>query len=565
MALLLKAERILCDRNFDSLWFDLSQYAVELALLGEIDLSRHLVSLLFTSGAMRPYSRPTFGGLTFAWNQTQDWPQGLLEEASSEAVIEELREQYRTSTLYNLQKLQNPPPSGDDKVLEMCVAHFQGRWKKHYQVGTWRNEEDVKQLLVRALELSLQISEGIPPSSADIQDKQGTENKDGMDQDRSRIKVADLDDISSDILRRLAAGWNYHGQQIYLSEAEHLWPYYMKGLLADAMQISQETVRTRGKAVINAFSKRLREGRKAILDGKSIKELLEIGSHNTISGPGLATWAENAVEPPETLFREPATIDEIAKLEERLNIQLPEEYKEFLLISNGFGGIFNGFFNSAALFSVDEVKWNYEKYFRLPVEVLNLPYEIQDLADKIYVREETFPERKQALPLFDRVLEIGHEGRDNVWLVQPYLFEQAKAAYQQMYDRADAGQKYIIERAMEGVAGSKEDFEKMEWAVITWASGSSANMVGYGGFRRYLQDSIEDSSEVNKKTYFMEEGVISSCEINLYLGRIAFTDVTTRAMKRYKKLKTPLDELCAYCAMDTVPFRYYNHLRLSDI
>jgi hypothetical protein len=84
---------------------------------------------------------------------------------------------------------------------------------------------------------------------------------------------------------------------------------------------------------------------------------------------------------------------------------------------------------------------------------------------------------------------------DNIWLVRPELVGQARAAYMEMYEKADDQQKEIIERAIERFVGIKEAFEKMEWCCVKWTSGGGAVMHGHAGFRRYIEDLVEDSIE----------------------------------------------------------------------
>ncbi|KAF2100196.1 hypothetical protein NA57DRAFT_54295 [Rhizodiscina lignyota] len=220
---------------------------------------------------------------------------------------------------------------------------------------------------------------------------------------------------------------------------------------------------------------------------KSFQSLLQIANDNTISGAGKEYWEESGDDPPKTLFKNPATAQEIATLEDRLGIALPNDYKEFLAISNGFGsghledGIYNGYYPEPELFSVDKVNWNSEPYFQLPIDLLELPYEIIGLAS-------SFPD-------FDRVLEIGVRDVENTWLVRPELVERARVAYMEMYEKADDQQKKIIERAIEEFVGSKEAFEKLEWCCVRWSAGGAAAMRGHAGFRRYVEHVVKQGTE----------------------------------------------------------------------
>lgn len=58
-----------------------------------------------------------------------------------------------------------------------------------------------------------------------------------------------------------------------------------------------------------------------------------------------------------------------------------------------------------------------------------------------------------------------------------------------------------------GFVGSKEAFEKMEWCCVKWSAGGAADMSGHAGFRRYIEDLVEDSMEENWESNCREQGI----------------------------------------------------------
>ena len=73
------------------------------------------------------------------------------------------------------------------------------------------------------------------------------------------------------------------------------------------------------------------------MTGKSTRELLSIGEEeNTLRGPGTEYWGEAGETETAnwTLFKDPATAEDIVNLEERLGITLANDYKDFLQVSN---------------------------------------------------------------------------------------------------------------------------------------------------------------------------------------------------------------------------------------
>jgi hypothetical protein len=321
--------------------------------------------------------------------------------------------------------------------------------------------------------------------------------------DEDWVSLPDLDERSSAILEEVVARWDANQQVEYLAMAEDLWPLYISGAVAREMGLSRPEIKAKASAIVEAYSSRLANGfARTPLAGKSIMEVLEIANENTLHGPGKEYWGEAGGEDdgqddlPSTMFHQPATLEEISALEMKLDVKLPENYKQFLQASNGFGhnddGIYNGYFPSPALFDTGMVRWVEEDYFQLPIELLELPQEIEQLGD---VQERGEFGFDTALPVFDRVLEIGVRDIDNVWLVRPELVRQAKDAYKTMYKRANKKQKRTIDRAIEAFAGSKEEFNRLKWCCVTWASGGYATMASYMSFARYLEVVTASSME----------------------------------------------------------------------
>ena len=172
--------------------------------------------------------------------------------------------------------------------------------------------------------------------------------------DHEWFDVSQLDERSAGILDQIVARTHANEQVQYLAQAEHLWPLYITGVVAHAMGLGREELVTKSKLLVEIFTQRLHHGyARTQLARKGVRELLEIADENTIRGPGREHFKEtgDTVQPDFdswTLFRDPASHQDVSDLETRLGVTLQDEYKEFLHISNGFGlsrmndGIYNG-------------------------------------------------------------------------------------------------------------------------------------------------------------------------------------------------------------------------------
>jgi cell wall assembly regulator SMI1 len=109
------------------------------------------------------------------------------------------------------------------------------------------------------------------------------------------------------------------------------------GILADTFNLSKEICRRDYQEITLALSERLNKGRSLVYGNLSWKQLLEKISEVSI--------LQNDVDfPPEIieskwLGKPPATVTELENAEKSLGIKLPEDYKEFLLTTNGFESI----------------------------------------------------------------------------------------------------------------------------------------------------------------------------------------------------------------------------------
>lgn len=378
--------------------------------------------------------------------------------------------------------------------LEKCLATIRGNTGPPSPTET----------IVKALTISLTLNPRSQPGTMSL--RSGAQVHKTTEDPDHRLSVSDLDATSAELVKMVATSWNRRMIDA-LVIVEQLWPYYMRGLLADAVGISAEELKAKGENLVRAFSARLSGGyTENGLESKTLKELLEIGERNTLAGPGLRHWEEMGDGVPETLFKQPATSEQILELESRLEISLPQDYKELLSITNGFGtgdsmqdGVYNGFFPDPELYATDQVVWLTEDWIELPFEMLQIPREIEDPYRKASEAWDT------AMPMLNRVVHIGTRDIDDLWLVPPELVQKAKSAYLEMLENGNEMHRKILQRAMKDFA-SMERFMELEWCCIRNASGGAATTEVFSSFRSYLETVVGDSGQDNlsptKKSWY---------------------------------------------------------------
>ena len=224
---------------------------------------------------------------------------------------------------------------------------------------------------------------------------------------------------------------------------------------------------------------------------KSVEELVQTISCNTVNSQAAKTYGNEAYgaegeEGLTTNIKDALSRNDVAALEKRLDISLPDDYKDFLATTNGMCASQGGIDPDIPLFPASEVRWitEEEEYFTdLTADILP---DIFNLIRDIYDNEEW--------PKVGTPLEIGSEDIDEVWLLPPLKVKELVAMYLNQRERSTE-LKAIIENAVTSWAGSVGEFENLEWCVMTWASGGSVDMRAYPSFKAFLVNKAQDSAE----------------------------------------------------------------------
>ena len=110
--------------------------------------------------------------------------------------------------------------------------------------------------------------------------------------------------------------------------------YFLKGDLAYVFKLSHKLIESETKEIIETLSNRMLKGRTLVYKNLSWKRLLDKMSKIAIKQK--TTDFSKEILAKKTLSKPSATDAEISATEKRLNLVLPDDYKQFLLTSNGF-------------------------------------------------------------------------------------------------------------------------------------------------------------------------------------------------------------------------------------
>ncbi|PGH04609.1 hypothetical protein GX51_03442 [Blastomyces parvus] len=282
-------------------------------------------------------------------------------------------------------------------------------------------------------------------------------------------------------------------QLTYLPQSRRAWEALKDGTLARAIGVNDDKVRVYADELEEIIAERIRDGRMEF-DPLTMREMLEILDTNTRTNPASLAQYTDGDAPPESLFHDPASRADIAAAEKRLGIKLPADYKEFLAITDGFEQSWGGIVaDPVPLHGVSEIRWleDDEDYFLdLEIDLINpgFPYKWAKVG---------------------KAIEIGCDDIYNVWLIPPWKVHEVQDRVSDIMDSGeyDEALKSRLVYEMESFAGSRENFMKLEWCLVTWASGGVASMKSYPSFAAYTRENVEASStsvndELQPETFF---------------------------------------------------------------
>ncbi|KAG9580430.1 hypothetical protein KCU77_g5620, partial [Aureobasidium melanogenum] len=263
----------------------------------------------------------------------------------------------------------------------------------------------------------------------------------------------------------------------------------MSGALARALGLSDEELDNRAAELLEASRQRYWHG--PLSQGpETILELLQSCSEKTVARTD-EQWAEMDLEKPISLFRSPASEEHISGLEQRLKVTFPEDFKAFLRVSNGFGGIWF-VVPGLPLRPVDEIDWLDCSEYELEFYQLTLP-SLDEYDDHTQTNGEGFEEP----PIITKVICIASEDVDDVCLIPPQLVQQMRDYYKQLYGMVNNDGKQIIERAVEDFAGSWDEWDELAWGCVSGACRGYDDMQCFKSFKSWLKQSAWNAKYVD--------------------------------------------------------------------
>lgn len=428
-------EVILHHPDLSLIYTKIRDLAQELVVLGKIDFASQITDLLLSQNRTE-HGFSQMRKLNFAFEQTGDWPSVIPKPERNKRAVS---------------KLEIPPtgPMDENKFNQLI------------------NETEVHQR-DPALCLSIAVI---------LCEKAGKYKVEEMQQDERVIKA--LQQISERFHSYIGALTGYH----------NIWPLLASGVLREHLGVDDAKLTAAAEDVLSTVRTRMTKGRQNTPNsGKPIKQLLEILADNTRKHAG-PLYQEALKDPPENYLHSPATPQDIADLEKRLEMPcpLPDDYKEFLLASNGLEETYNGILLTAPFLRAQDVAISTE----YPADV-DPPLPLQLTGDSTGTFQLASEYGNDLWPSAQTFIQVGSEFEIKYLFVHP---EDTRAAVQTYLkalesDKVSDVTKQETKRAIEDLYGSIEEFKELEWVLMDTVD-HLPNPVGT--FRGWLEGAVRES------------------------------------------------------------------------
>ncbi|KAJ4401904.1 ribosome-recycling factor [Didymella pomorum] len=505
-----------------------TRMALQFAILGQTQLARRIVSKLNDYDYFHGHHVALLP-LHLLWMQQGMWPEGE-EERARESIMEdrkrqtekagEQEEQERAGNHARIETQGRPVTRSDVKIkVEKLASDWAKSWYWPDRLRTpleelhWRKSNKTKGIApdpstMTPSEAHAAIQE-IMTAVKNMEPKEHKYVQTGvvaMDVSSALVNALDIrlrfewqDDhlegierlpTVDEILAMIAKNLNSNQQVETLAQSQRAWRILSRGALAEILDIDAKKLGAYAKEAEQIIDERLTNGRQQPAES-TVLEILQKIDRNSRTNPKAERGSSSLhFDSDKTLFRDPATAQQIKETERSLGTQLPADYKEFLSVTNGFGPAFSGIILEPPLSPLSDIRWlkDDEDYFT----DLYL-----DMPGRVFmsIRPRGFDGEPDWTKV-GKAVQVGSEDIFELWLIRPRVVEDVKTRVNLILNREDNDYdekaKASLRHMVEDFAGSWEEFLALDWAFLTWASGGMASMQAYPSFKAYLMHVAEN-------------------------------------------------------------------------
>ncbi|KAL6353922.1 hypothetical protein LRP88_12917 [Fusarium phalaenopsidis] len=486
--------------------------ALGFAVLGEVEGATKLLETLKNRGIdpfdvlghSYPFLKPC---MYFAWEATSSWPPWIPDEERTEEKLQELGAKGRTPWLERFNEEWQVSEETAKKALDMAyqgiatiLPDYNGTLAGQVAQAEimWKNGEfsfaanPNGPMTVRYSKLAMWWRQGIYPYPY-VQVYRTAGLMIALD---IYLRLGKEEEVQT-TFERICGRFQYEEQVEQLACSCIAW----KKLLATPsrpilglLQIHPAKLRPAVTRALQMAEHRLEHGPKRRYKGESIEKLAHAVSANTFHNCPYDVLA--AYRPPEKprsrpedtngLLRSPCSSSEIEGLEKRLGVTLPEDYKEFLSVTNGLESMWNGQNLVDYLVKSENVCWQDIDF----LEGNCIPLLRDDDPSPWTDNRLDWPEVGSFRAICLSGDQNSEESNGHLFLLPPEMVQERKDYFLKEYEKRNDSQRRELDRVVEETYGSMESFRDLEYVLISWTPWD-IEFYTYDGIRDLLERMAE--------------------------------------------------------------------------
>ncbi|KAJ4320266.1 hypothetical protein N0V84_005964 [Fusarium piperis] len=499
-------------RFFQQVATGIIETALGFAIVGEVRGATKLLETLKKRGVdpfgvldrSYPFLKPC---MYFAWEATSSWPAWIPDEERTEKRLEELEGEGRTPWLERFNEEWQVSEETAKKALDMAhlgiatalpdyngtlagqVAQAEAMWKN----GEFPSAANPNgPMTVRYAKLSMWWRQGIYPYPY-VQVYRTAGLMIALD---IYLRLGKEEEAQS-TFEMICGRFQYEEQAEQLACSRMAWKKLLTAPgrpVLDVLEIHPAKLRPAVTRALQMAEHRLEHGPTRRYKDKSIEKLAHAVSANTFHNcpyDVLAAYRPPGKPRPRSedangLLRPPCSPSDIADLEKRLRVTLPEDYKEFLGVTNGLGSMWNGQNMVNYLVKAEDVCWQDIDFLEgnaIPLLCDGDPSPFTD-------NRLDWPE----VGSFRTICLSGDQNREessgHLFLLPPEMIQERKDYFFKEYEKRNESQRHELDRVVKEIYGSIETFRNLEYALISWTPWD-IEFHPYNGIRDLLERMAE--------------------------------------------------------------------------
>ncbi|KAF5607574.1 hypothetical protein FPANT_827 [Fusarium pseudoanthophilum] len=468
------------------------QTAVNFAVVGEVSGATRLLEMLKSRGidpfqysnSDYPFLKPC---MFFAWEATSSWPSWVPEEERTKERLQELEVEGRKHWLERFSQEWDVTEETAEKALDMAYNGLTTNLPDYN--GTLAGQVVQAEAMAKNGVFSYSASPNGPMSIRYMKIamwwRQGIFPYPYVQLYRTAGLMIALDiylrlgkeDKARELFMKVSERFHTEEQVEQLACSRGAWKQILAAPerpLLDFLNIHAAKLRPAVVRACQMAENRLQSGPRRRYAGQSIEKLVHTISENTFKNCPYGRL--DAYRPPDNLRNRPkdadgllqrgCTVSGIRALEKRLGVTLPEDYKEFLSITNGLGSMWDGQNLVDYLAGAQEVNWQEVDF--LEGNELPLLSSDEPLPGTGNMLEWPSFEKSRCICLSGDINDEDRAG--HLFLIGQDRLQPAKDYFFKTYEERNNIQRRELERLVQETYGSMENFRNLEWGLISWTA-----------------------------------------------------------------------------------------------